>query len=77
MMRGKLRKKEKTEKQRGEEEEDIELMGTAERGEEEIYQETHVIFNDPCMWRGEDHTSSFSSAKYRSPNLISCSIAVL
>lgn len=29
------------------------LMGTAERGEEEIYQGTHVIFNDPCMWRGK------------------------
>lgn len=29
------------------------LMGTAERGKEEIYQETRVIFNDPCMWRGK------------------------
>lgn len=29
-------------------------MGTAERGGEEgIYQETRVIFNDPCMWRGK------------------------
>lgn len=48
-MRGKLRKKEK---RRGDEE-DSELMGTAERREEEIYQETRVIFNDPCMWRGK------------------------
>lgn len=53
MMRGKLRKKEKTEKQRREGEEESELMGTAERGVEKIYQETCVIFNDPCMWRGK------------------------
>ena len=52
MMRGKLRKKE-TERRRGEDEEESELMGTAERGKEEIYQETRVIFNDPCMWRGK------------------------
>ena len=35
---------------RGEEEES-DLMGRAESGGKEIYQETHVIFNDPCMWR--------------------------
>lgn len=53
MMRGKLRTKEKRRRDRGEDEEGSELMGTAEKGEEEIYQETHVIFNDPCMWRGK------------------------
>ncbi len=42
-----------TERLRREEDEGSELMGTAERGEEEIYQETRVIFNDPCMWRGK------------------------
>lgn len=54
-MRGKLRKKEKRQKdeKKREEEEGSKLMGTAERGEEEIYQETRVIFNDPCMWRGK------------------------
>lgn len=41
-----------TERQRKERmKRESELMGTAERGEEEIYQETRVIFNDPCMWR--------------------------
>lgn len=43
----------KTERQRRGDEEGSEMMGTAERGEEEIYQETRMIFNDPCMWRGK------------------------
>lgn len=42
-------RKETQKKREGEE--GSKLMGTADRGEEEIYQKTHVIFNDPCMWR--------------------------
>ena len=52
-----------TEQQRREEEEGSELMGTAERGGEGIYQETRVIFNDPCMWRGKT-----TPARSPSPN---------
>ncbi|KAM3610216.1 uncharacterized protein V6R79_000862 [Siganus canaliculatus] len=49
MMRGEIEEERKeTERQ---DEERSELMGTTERGREEIYQETRVIFNDPCMWR--------------------------
>lgn len=40
-----------------------ELMGTTDRGKEEIYQKTHVIFNDPCMWREKT-----TPARSRPPN---------
>ncbi|TKS78881.1 BTB domain-containing protein 1 Regulator of chromosome condensation and [Collichthys lucidus] len=41
-----------------------ELMGTAERGEEEIYQETRVIFNDPFPSVNQDQ----ALVPNRSPN---------
>lgn len=51
-MIGKLKRKEKeTDQEKRKEEEGSELMRTTDRGEKEMYQKTHAIFNDPCMWR--------------------------